>query len=90
MASRTWEEINNTMSSRRRHDAPLIRRMVNTRDHYNGDITIPLVNVDGQPEMNVLMPYLVADGIEGTAMRAAGKCCCRRRIAGKAVTQSPI
>lgn len=46
--------------------------MVDTRDHYNGDITIPLVNVENQPEMNVLMPFLVSDGIEGTAMRAAG------------------
>lgn len=46
--------------------------MVDTRDHYNGDITIPLVNVEGQPEMNVLIPYYVANGIEGYAMRAAG------------------
>jgi hypothetical protein len=71
-APRTWNEIQSTIAMRRRHDAPIIRRMIDTRDHYNGDVTIPLVNVQNQPEMNVLMPHMVANGIEGLAMRAAG------------------
>jgi hypothetical protein len=68
----SWDQIQQIMQQRRMHDAPIIRRMVDTRDHANGDITLPLVNVQGQPEMNFLMPFMVSNGIENTAMRAAG------------------
>jgi nucleotide-binding universal stress UspA family protein len=73
MPHRTWEEIQTTMVARRSHDAPHIRRMITTRDHNNGDLVITLPEVRGQPEVRLLIPQLVHEVIEGTAMRAAGQ-----------------
>lgn len=67
-----WDAIQDVIFQRRSHDAPLIRRMVETKNFYNGDVIIPLIDADGSPNMEVLMPHLVAEGIDGNAMRAAG------------------
>lgn len=69
--SRSWEYIATTMIERRRDDAALFDRMREIRDRYNGDVMIPLPDVLGAPDMAPLMPQLIYDGVEHTAMRAS-------------------
>lgn len=71
MMARTWAEISNIMIQRRRADSALFRRMIDIRDRYNGDITVPMPDVVGAPDLPPLMPQLIYDGIENTALRAA-------------------
>ena len=68
----SWPEIQNAMLTRRDADAAMIRRMVTIRDHNNNDIVIPLPDVVEEPNLKPLMPGLIYEGIEGTAMRASG------------------
>src|SRR5690348_9769652 len=68
---KSWNEIVQTMFQRRTSDAVLIAQMINTRDRYNGDIVIPLTDVEGEPQSAPLSPQVIHDGIEHTSMRAA-------------------
>lgn len=67
----SWDDIVNNMAIRRSADSYIFRQMVNVRDRYNGDVTIPLPEVEGEPTMASLSPQIVADGIDHNAMRAA-------------------
>lgn len=67
---RSWNEIFTTMMARRSADTPLIARMLDTRDRYNGDVVVPLRDVDSEPDMKPLAPQVIRNGIEHTAMRA--------------------
>jgi len=71
MSSRDWADIQNIMVQRRSQDAHLIRRMVEIRDRYNGDMVVPMPDVVGAPDLPPLMPQLIYDGIENTALRAS-------------------
>lgn len=66
-----WDEIVNTMWQRRQRDSNLLRQMIEARDRYNGDVVVPMPDVDGEPTMGSLSPQIVADGIDHNAMRAA-------------------
>ena len=44
--------------------------MLDIRDRTNGDVVVPLPDVDGEPSLPQLTPNLVADAIENTAMAA--------------------
>lgn len=66
-----WEEITNAMWQRRQRDGNLLRQMIEARDRYNGDVVVPMPDVDGEPTMGSLSPQIVADGIDHNAMRAA-------------------
>lgn len=67
----TWDDIVNKMAIRRSADSYIFRQMIDVRDRYNGDVTIPLPEVEGEPTMGSLSPQIVADGIDHNAMRAA-------------------
>jgi hypothetical protein len=67
----TWEEIAGYMWDRRNSDSYLIQQMIEARDRYNGDVVIPLPDLEGEPTMASLSPQIVADGIDHNAMRAA-------------------
>lgn len=67
----SWETIVDTMWQRRQADSYLIRQMIEARDRYNGDVVVPMPDVDGEPTMGSLSPQIVADGIDHNAMRAA-------------------
>lgn len=67
-----WAYIMTTMAQRRLADNALLRRMITIRDHANGDVTIPLPDVEEEPNLQMLIPGLIYDGIEGTAMQCAG------------------
>lgn len=66
-----WEEITNIMWQRRNRDSNLLRQMIEARDRYNGDVVVPMPDIDGEPTMGSLSPQIVADGIDHNAMRAA-------------------
>ena len=67
----TWDDIWNSMQLRRTQDSVLIRQMIEVRDRYNGEVVIPLPDVEGEPVTGSLTPQIVADGIDHTSMRAA-------------------
>lgn len=66
-----WADIVNEMWQRRQRDSYLLRQMIEARDRYNGDVIIPMPDVDGEPVLGSLAPQIVADGIDHNAMRAA-------------------
>jgi hypothetical protein len=67
----SWEEIRSVMERRRSFDTDVKRRMIEVRDRYNGDYVIPLPDSKGEPVLPMVMPNLIADGIETLALRAA-------------------
>lgn len=68
---KTWDEISSIMIQRRRADSVLFAQMVEIRDRYNSDLTIPLPDMAGAPETKALIPQLIHDGIENTALKCA-------------------
>lgn len=66
-----WPDIVNIMGVRRQNDSALKKAMIDIRDRVNGDVVIPLPDVDGSPTLPVPTPHLIADAIESNAMRAA-------------------
>lgn len=66
-----WEDIHHMMSVRREADSYLLRQMIDIRDRYNGDVVIPVPDVDGEYGKASVAPQIIADGIDHTAMRAA-------------------
>lgn len=68
----TWDEIFSIVQVRRSNDAPLIRQMLEMRDRYNLEFTVPMRTVEGEPEFAPLGPQIIHDGIEHTALRAGG------------------
>src|ERR1051325_7318900 len=69
--STSWEDIVDIMWLRRQADSYLLRQMIEARDRYNGDVVVPMPDIDGEPTMGSLSPQIVADGIDHNAMRAA-------------------
>lgn len=59
------------VEARRRLDSSLKRSMIEVRDRYNGDIVLPLIDVEGEPTLKSPSPQLIADAIDNAAMRAA-------------------
>ena len=68
----SWEDIVWSMYSRRTNDVTLIRQMMDVRDRYEASMVIPLNSTRTEDQLPPLAPQLIHDGIEGTAMRAAG------------------
>lgn len=66
-----WDEIYFAMAQRRTSDSILFRSMIETRDRYDGDVVVPLPDVDGETSMSPPSARLIADAIDSTAMRAA-------------------
>lgn len=66
-----FQEIVSIMRQRRSQDSLLIRQMIDIRDRYNNDVVLPLPTVQDSPELEPPVPRLIAEAIDGTAMRAA-------------------
>lgn len=45
--------------------------MIDIRDRYNGDVVVPLPDVDGEPQLPMVAAQLISDGVDNTAMQAA-------------------
>lgn len=69
----TWSQILSIITQRRSQDTSLIRAMIDVRDRYNGDVVVPLPDVDGEPQMPMVAGQLISDGIDNTAMQAASQ-----------------
>ena len=65
------EQIVSIMRQRRSQDSILIRQMIEIRDRYNGDVVLPVPDVDGNPTLDIPTPRLIAMSIDGYATRAA-------------------
>lgn len=66
-----FDQIVSIMRQRRSQQAALISQMIEARDRYNGDVVLPLPTVEGGRELDPPVPRLIAQAIDGTAMRAA-------------------
>lgn len=55
---------------RRLQDSPLKRAMIDIASRYNSDFTIPLPDVEGEPEFPALSAAIIADAIDSGATRA--------------------
>ncbi|MDE2106176.1 MAG: hypothetical protein KGL39_53645, partial [Patescibacteria group bacterium] len=67
----SFDEVISLARQRRSQDSLLIRQMIDARDRYNGDVILPLPDVDGAPDMEPPTARLIAQAIDGSAMRAA-------------------
>lgn len=67
----TIQQIISIMRQRRSMQSLLIQQMIDIRDRYNGDIVLPMVDVQESPTMDVPTPRLIAMGIDANARRAA-------------------
>ena len=66
---KTKEEIAALYTARSSAYSGVKQRMRNVRDHYNGDVVIPLPEIDTQEEAAVA--NLLAQGLDQTAMRVS-------------------
>lgn len=66
-----FDQIVSVMRQRRSQDSILIRQMVDVRDRYNGDVVIPMPDVNDAPTIDPPTPRLITQAIDGTAMTAA-------------------
>ncbi|QBI19337.1 hypothetical protein ER308_07120 [Egibacter rhizosphaerae] len=66
-----FEEILHKVRTRRDGDSQRIREMIEVRDRYEGDWSVPIPEVDDEEELDAPVPFLLADAIDQTAMRAA-------------------
>jgi hypothetical protein len=67
----TFDEIVGIVKHRQDAQSPLIQRMLDVRDRYNGDYVIPLPSMEGEPVLPPLTPALIAENIDAVAQRAA-------------------
>jgi hypothetical protein len=67
----TFEEIVGIVRHRQELQSPLISRMLDVRDRYNGDYVIPIPSMDDEPILPPLTPALIAENIDAVAQRAA-------------------
>ena len=65
------ESIISIMRQRRSQDSILIRQMIEIRDRYNGDVVLPVPDVDQSPTLDIPTPRLISMAVDGHAMRAA-------------------
>ena len=68
---RSFEEIHNIAFQLFRRRSPVIKKMEEVNQSYNGDVIVPNPDVANEPDMPNLTPSLVTDVVDGLAMRAA-------------------
>lgn len=68
---RPFEECVHIIQGLRKADTRLKQQMIEVRDRYNGDVVMPLLDVEGEPTLQSPSPQLIADAIDASAMRAA-------------------
>ena len=65
------EQIAEEISRRRDAQSPLVERMIEVRDRYNGDVIVPAPSVDDDIPLSSLAPLLIADAVDNQADMAA-------------------
>ena len=67
----TFEEIVGIVRQRQDIQSPLLSKMIDIKDRYNGDYVIPLPSMDEEPVLPPLTPALISENIDAVAQRAA-------------------
>ena len=67
----TFEEIVGIIRQRQDHQSPLMDRMLEIKERYNGDYVIPLPSMEEEPILPPLTPALISENIDAVAQRAA-------------------
>jgi hypothetical protein len=65
-----FSQIVSIMRQRISQDSDLLKYMVAIRDRYNGDVVVPLNDVEGQRPIEPPVPRLIQEAIDHNAMRA--------------------
>lgn len=67
----TIEGIAEEMSRRKAAQDPLLQRMIEIRDRYNGDAVTPVPEIDKDIPLHNLAPLIIANAVDHTALHAA-------------------
>ena len=67
----TFDEIVGIVKHRQETQSPLLQKMLDVRDRYNGDYVIPIPSMDDEPVLPPLTPALISENIDAVAQRAA-------------------
>lgn len=67
----SFEQVAEEVARRRLSQSPLIERMIEVRDRYNGDVVVPVPVDQNDVALSSLAPLLMADGVDNTALYAA-------------------
>ena len=67
----TFAEIASIIRHRQDAQSPLLQRMLEVKDRYNGDYVIPIPSMDEEPVLPPLTPALISENIDAVAQRAA-------------------
>ena len=67
----TFEEIVGIIQQRQELQSPLMARMLEIKERYNGDYVIPLPSMEEAPVLPPLTPALISENIDAVAQRAA-------------------
>lgn len=68
---RTFDEITRIVKDLQMQQGPVLTRMKDILDRYDGDWILPLPDIDKEPNLPPLTPALVADAVDNMAMRAS-------------------
>ncbi len=67
----TFDEIVGIIRQRENAQTPVLKKMIEVKDRYNGDYVIPLPTLDEEPILPPLTPSLISENIDAIAQRAA-------------------
>ena len=67
----TFDEIVGIVRQRQDVQSPLLAKMLDVKDRYNGDYVIPIPSMDDEPVLPPLTPALISENIDAVAQRAA-------------------
>ena len=67
----TFDEIVGIIRQRENAQTPVLKKMVEVKERYNGDYVIPLPTLDEEPVLPPLTPALISENIDAIAQRAA-------------------
>ena len=67
----TFDEIVGIIRQRQDSQGPLLERMLQVKERYNGEYVIPLPSMENEPVLPPLTPALIAENIDAIAQRAS-------------------
>lgn len=67
---REWDDIVRIIQQRQQDRSPLVGKMMEVQARYNGDWVIPLPDMEGEPTLPPVTPFLIAGAIDHSADRA--------------------
>tara|TARA_B100000929_G_scaffold267536_1_gene235827 strand:+ start:147 stop:1964 length:1818 start_codon:yes stop_codon:yes gene_type:complete len=67
----TFDEIVGIIRQRQDIQSPLLERMLDVKERYNGEYVIPLPSMENEPVLPPLTPALIAENIDAVAQRAS-------------------